>query len=53
MKQIRVELGDNFTLKDIEEALIKHKPVLFFVVQGESSTGCYQPLEGIGDLCHR
>ncbi|GJQ82285.1 Spat, partial [Trypoxylus dichotomus] len=52
-KQLRAPAGDNFTLAEIEEGLAKYKPTLLFVVQGESSTGCYQPIEGIGDLCRR
>ncbi|KAI4460397.1 aminotransferase class v [Holotrichia oblita] len=48
VRQIRTGPGNNFTLNQIEEGLIKYNPVLFFIVQGESSTGCYQPLEGLG-----
>ncbi|KRT81480.1 hypothetical protein AMK59_5751, partial [Oryctes borbonicus] len=53
VRQIKAPAGDNFTLAAIEEGLVKYKPALLFIVQGESSTGCYQPVEGIGDLCHR
>ncbi|XP_068086017.1 alanine--glyoxylate aminotransferase isoform X5 [Anabrus simplex] len=45
--------GDVFTLEDIELTLKKHKPALLYLVLGESSTGTLQPMEGIGDLCHR
>ena len=30
----------------------KHRPAVLALVQGETSTGVNQPLEGIGDLCH-
>jgi len=50
---IEAKLGDNFSLAEIEQAIAKYEPKLFFVTQGESSTGVYQPIEGIGDICHR
>lgn len=46
-------LGNNFSLYDIEEAVKRIQPKLFFITQGESSTGVYQPLEGIGRICHK
>uniref|UniRef100_A0A3Q3E033 Alanine--glyoxylate aminotransferase n=1 Tax=Hippocampus comes TaxID=109280 RepID=A0A3Q3E033_HIPCM len=46
-------LGGFFTNAEIEEALIKHRPVLFFLAHGESSTGVLHPLDGIGQLCHK
>ncbi|KAI8516976.1 hypothetical protein Bbelb_055570 [Branchiostoma belcheri] len=30
-----------------------HKPCMFFICHGESSAGVLQPLDGIGDICHR
>ncbi|NXM31049.1 SPYA protein, partial [Oxyruncus cristatus] len=44
--------GEYFTLRDIEEGLVQHKPSVLFVTHGESSTGVLQPLEGLGKLCH-
>ncbi|XP_058700469.1 alanine--glyoxylate aminotransferase isoform X2 [Poecile atricapillus] len=41
--------GKYFTLQDIEQ----HKPLVLFITHGESSTGVLQPLEGLGELCHR
>jgi len=38
---------------EIEEALKQHKPAVFFICHGESSTGVLQPLEGLSELCHR
>ncbi|XP_063771847.1 alanine--glyoxylate aminotransferase [Pseudophryne corroboree] len=45
--------GEAFTLQDIEKGLAQHKPSLFFITHGESSSGVVQPLNGVGDLCHR
>nr|CAD7408571.1 unnamed protein product [Timema cristinae] len=45
--------GENFCLRILESALARHRPVLLFLVQGESSTGVYQPLQGVGPLCRR
>jgi alanine-glyoxylate transaminase/serine-glyoxylate transaminase/serine-pyruvate transaminase len=45
--------GIPFTLKEIGDALEKHKPALFFITHGESSTGVVQGLEGLGPLCHK
>lgn len=43
--------GTVFNLNEIETALQVHRPDLVVIVQGESSTGVNQPLDGIGDLC--
>ncbi|XP_066518228.1 alanine--glyoxylate and serine--pyruvate aminotransferase b [Hoplias malabaricus] len=45
--------GGYFTNEEIEKALSKYKPVLFFLTHGESSAGLAHPIDGIGDLCHR
>ncbi|RXM94523.1 Serine--pyruvate aminotransferase, mitochondrial [Acipenser ruthenus] len=45
--------GECFTLQEIEQALSEHKPVLFFITHGESSTGIAHPLDGLGALCHK
>ncbi|XP_076057048.1 alanine-glyoxylate aminotransferase isoform X2 [Oratosquilla oratoria] len=45
--------GENFSLMELDLALAEHKPLVLFVVQGESSTGVLQPLEGIGSLCQK
>ncbi|XP_008305554.2 alanine--glyoxylate and serine--pyruvate aminotransferase a isoform X1 [Cynoglossus semilaevis] len=38
---------------EIEQVLAKHRPALFFLAHGESSTGVLHPLDGIGQLCHK
>ncbi|XP_027731492.1 serine--pyruvate aminotransferase [Vombatus ursinus] len=45
--------GEYYTLQEVEKGLTQHKPVVFFLTHGESSTGILQPLDGYGDLCHR
>uniref|UniRef100_A0A8C5X188 Alanine--glyoxylate aminotransferase n=1 Tax=Malurus cyaneus samueli TaxID=2593467 RepID=A0A8C5X188_9PASS len=45
--------GECFTPRDIEQGLVQHKPLVLFITHGESSTGVLQPLEGLGELCHR
>lgn len=35
------------------QGLARHKPSVLFITHGESSTGVLQPLEGLGELCHR
>ncbi|KAK4875451.1 hypothetical protein RN001_011873 [Aquatica leii] len=54
-KVVRLETapGTNFELCQFEDAISKHRPVLLFVTQGESSTGVYQPLEGLGLICEK
>uniref|UniRef100_A0A671N0C5 Alanine--glyoxylate aminotransferase n=1 Tax=Sinocyclocheilus anshuiensis TaxID=1608454 RepID=A0A671N0C5_9TELE len=45
--------GGHFTNAEIEQALAKHKPVLFFLTHGESSAGLVHPVDGVGDICHK
>ncbi|XP_077009425.1 alanine--glyoxylate aminotransferase isoform X2 [Tamandua tetradactyla] len=45
--------GRHYSLPEVEKGLAQHKPVLLFLVQGESSSGVLQPLDGYGELCHR
>ncbi len=45
--------GEAFSLEEIENALITHKPSLFAIVHAETSTGVCQPMEGIGNLCNK
>ncbi|XP_030608049.1 alanine--glyoxylate and serine--pyruvate aminotransferase b [Archocentrus centrarchus] len=45
--------GGYFTNTEIEQAIKKHKPVLFFLTHGESSAGLCHPVDGIGDICRK
>ena len=53
MRKVKRDPGVPFTLDDIEKGLKEHKPFMFFMTHGESSTGVCQPMEGLGDLCKR
>lgn len=44
--------GEVFDLQQIRETLQKERPKLLAIVQAETSTGAWQPLEGLGALCH-
>jgi alanine-glyoxylate transaminase / serine-glyoxylate transaminase / serine-pyruvate transaminase len=43
--------GEQLFLQEVREQFKIHKPSVFFVAHGESSTGQLQNLEGFGDLC--
>uniref|UniRef100_A0A674NTK6 Alanine--glyoxylate aminotransferase n=1 Tax=Takifugu rubripes TaxID=31033 RepID=A0A674NTK6_TAKRU len=45
--------GGYFSNKEIEQAMQKHKPVLFFLTHGESSAGLCHLVDGIGDICRK
>ena len=44
--------GEVFDFQQSREALQKVRPKLLAIVQAETSTGAWQPLEGLGQLCH-
>jgi alanine-glyoxylate transaminase/serine-glyoxylate transaminase/serine-pyruvate transaminase len=44
--------GEVFDFQQIRETLQKVRPKLLSIVQAETSTGAWQPLEGLGQLCH-
>ena len=44
--------GDVFDLGRVREVLKKVRPKVLSVVHAETSTGAWQPLEGLGALCH-
>ena len=46
------EWGEVFSLEELRAGLEQHRPAVLALVQGETSTGACQPLEGVGDLCH-
>lgn len=43
--------GQQVSLEEAREQFAKHKPSIFFIAHGESSTGMMQSLDGFGDLC--
>lgn len=50
-----IETGSNdiLTMDNLNEYFEVHKPQIFFITQGDSSTGTLQPIEGIGELCRK
>jgi alanine-glyoxylate transaminase/serine-glyoxylate transaminase/serine-pyruvate transaminase len=44
--------GEVFDLQQIRETLQKVRPKVLAIVQAETSTGAWQPLEDLGVLCH-
>jgi alanine-glyoxylate transaminase/serine-glyoxylate transaminase/serine-pyruvate transaminase len=44
--------GEVFDLKAIREVLQKVRPKVLGIVHAETSTGAWQPLDGLGKLCH-
>lgn len=48
---IETEWGQVFTPAAIEEAIVRVKPTLLALVQGDTSTTMLQPLEEIGAIC--
>lgn len=53
VRVLRTEWGTVFDLAQIEEALRAFSPKLVAVCQGDTSTTMLQPLDGLGELCHR
>lgn len=47
------EWGDCFDLNKIEEALKNRRPKVLGIVHAETSTGVLQPIDQLGELCHR
>ncbi|WP_310488810.1 alanine--glyoxylate aminotransferase family protein [Chamaesiphon sp. VAR_69_metabat_338] len=43
--------GQNFSLDELRAAMAEHRPKILGLVHAETSTGCRQPIEGVGELC--
>ena len=43
--------GEQVSLEEARKQFKLHKPAVFFIAHGESSTGMLQNLDGFGDLC--
>lgn len=50
-----IEAGNDeiLTMEQLNAYFEVHKPKIFFVTQGDSSTGVLQPIEGLGELCRK
>ncbi|KAJ8951774.1 hypothetical protein NQ314_007642, partial [Rhamnusium bicolor] len=51
--QLTKNPGEIYTFEELEDQIIEHKAVALFVTQGESSGGVLQPLDGLGEICHK
>jgi len=47
------EAGRGFSYEEIKQAIEQHKPHAMWLCHGESSTGVFQNIDGIGDLCRK
>ncbi|MFT3882072.1 MAG: aminotransferase class V-fold PLP-dependent enzyme [Gemmatales bacterium] len=47
------EWGDCFSLDTIEAALKQHRPKVLGIIHAETSTGVLQPIDKLGEVCHR
>jgi alanine-glyoxylate transaminase/serine-glyoxylate transaminase/serine-pyruvate transaminase len=45
--------GEVFDLNQISDVLTKVKPKVLGIVHAETSTGAWQPMAGLGELCHK
>ncbi len=53
VRVVQAEWGTVFDLAQIETALKAFSPKLVAICQGDTSTTMLQPLQGLGELCHR
>jgi alanine-glyoxylate transaminase / serine-glyoxylate transaminase / serine-pyruvate transaminase len=51
VRSITKPWGQNFSLDELRAAMAEHRPKILGLVHAETSTGCRQPIEGVGDLC--
>jgi alanine-glyoxylate transaminase / serine-glyoxylate transaminase / serine-pyruvate transaminase len=51
VRSISKPWGQNFSLDELRTAMATHRPKILGLVHAETSTGCRQPLEGVGELC--
>jgi alanine-glyoxylate transaminase / serine-glyoxylate transaminase / serine-pyruvate transaminase len=51
VRSISKPWGQNFSLAELRTAMETHRPKILGLVHAETSTGCRQPIEGVGELC--
>jgi alanine-glyoxylate transaminase / serine-glyoxylate transaminase / serine-pyruvate transaminase len=51
VRSIAKPWGQNFSLAELRTAMATHRPKILGLVHAETSTGCRQPIEGVGELC--
>lgn len=50
---VKSSVGQSLDYKTIEANLNKFQPKVFFIVNGECSTGVLQPISKLGELCRK
>lgn len=54
VRHVNGKYGHALSIEDVREALLKHKPQVLFLTQGDSSTGVLQNnIADIGEMCRR
>ena len=53
VKVIDAEWGTVFSMEQLEAAIREFRPALVATCQGDTSTTMAQPLDGLGEICHR
>lgn len=51
VRLLEVSPGDIVTTEELQNYMRVHKPVVFFMCHGDSSTGVLQPLQEFGEIC--
>jgi alanine-glyoxylate transaminase / serine-glyoxylate transaminase / serine-pyruvate transaminase len=51
VRSISKPWGQHFSIDELRTAMATHRPKILGLVHAETSTGCRQPIEGVGDLC--
>jgi alanine-glyoxylate transaminase / serine-glyoxylate transaminase / serine-pyruvate transaminase len=51
VRSISKPWGQNFSINELRTAMATHRPKILGLVHAETSTGCRQLIEGVGDLC--
>lgn len=51
VRSITKPWGQNFSLEELRTAMATHRPKILGLVHAETSTGCRQPMEEVGELC--
>jgi alanine-glyoxylate transaminase / serine-glyoxylate transaminase / serine-pyruvate transaminase len=51
VRSISKPWGQNFSLAELRTAMETHRPKILGLVHAETSTGCRQSIEGVGELC--
>jgi len=53
VKNVEKPYGESFSIAELESAIILHRPHVLYLVNGESSMGVLQNVNGIGKICRK